>query len=169
MTVRSAGKLPLSSQPSSAPSSERSPLTSDKLKISRNKDGLRNYFSLIEGDLDARQRWANKLSGFYTLRRTGHRRTQKPWPLAADLHSPIIDTDIDKMKPFYINQFFQVDRMVDMVGKDPQNSEVLHQLRFLVRLQNKAAVQLRGRAPYPYRPHAPLCSRDLPDHMGHQA
>lgn len=83
----------------------------------------KELFGLIEGDLDARQRWANKLSGFYTLRRSGHRRTHKPWPLAADLHSPIIDTDIDKMKPFYINQFFQVDRMVDMVGKDPQNNE----------------------------------------------
>jgi hypothetical protein len=83
----------------------------------------RELFSLVEDDLNGRTRWANKLAGFYTLRRTGHRRTNKPWPLAADLHSPIIDTDIDKMKPFYMNQFFQVDRFVDMVGEDPNNSE----------------------------------------------
>jgi hypothetical protein len=43
------------------------------------------------------------------MRHNGLRRKSKPWPNAADLHFPLIDTIVDKLKPFYYQQIVGMD------------------------------------------------------------
>jgi len=40
------------------------------------------------------------------MRHAGLRRKFKPWPNAADLHYPLADSIINKLKPFYFQQIF---------------------------------------------------------------
>ena len=76
----------------------------------------------IQGDIDSRKAWANKQPVWYQIRRDGLRRINKPWPGAADLHYPLVDTVIDKLKPFYVNQIFATERIADFVSEDPQDT-----------------------------------------------
>ena len=52
------------------------------------------------------------------MRHDGIRRRNKPWPWAADLHYALADEKIDKLKPFYKQQWFSTERFVDFVSKD---------------------------------------------------
>jgi hypothetical protein len=82
----------------------------------------KELLSCVCEDLKDREEWAIALSGFYQLRRQGIRRKMKPWPHAADLHYPLIDTLVDKFKPYYINQLFVTERLVDMQISDNQQA-----------------------------------------------
>lgn len=80
-------------------------------------------FEQINCDIESRKQWALKQPVWYSVRRDGLRRKRKPWPNAADLHYPLIDTVIDKLKPFYINQIFATERVADFVSSSPDDSE----------------------------------------------
>jgi hypothetical protein len=49
------------------------------------------------------------------LRHHGLRRTNKPWPKAADLHWPLIDTAIEKLKPLFLQQALGMDVVASFV------------------------------------------------------
>lgn len=67
----------------------------------------RQLFKLVCDDLAARKAgWEEKQRMFYEMRHEGLRRRSKPFPTAADLHYPLIDGTIDKLKPFYFAQIF---------------------------------------------------------------
>ena len=51
-------------------------------------------------DLQVRLDWENRQLGWAKMRIFGLRRIAKPWPLASDLHVPIADTIINKLKPY---------------------------------------------------------------------
>ena len=77
----------------------------------------------IQADIDSRREWAKKQAVWYQVRRDGIRRRNKPWPGAADLHFPLVDTIVDKLKPFYVNQIFATERIADFVSENPQDNE----------------------------------------------
>lgn len=79
-------------------------------------------YEQIIHDLENRKEWATKQPVWYTMRRDGIRRKHKPWPNAADMHYPLIDTIVDKLKPFYLNQLFATERMADFVSSDPADT-----------------------------------------------
>jgi len=67
--------------------------------------------------LTDRDSWEKKQEIFYTMRHDGLRRKNKPYSGAADLHFPLIDTSIEKLKPFYYNQVFQGHNLASFVSK----------------------------------------------------
>lgn len=77
----------------------------------------------IRDDIKSRSKWADRQTVWYQLRRDGLRRKRKPFPGAADMHFPLVDTVIEKFKPFYLNQLFATERLADCISKDPQMGE----------------------------------------------
>ena len=53
-------------------------------------------------DLKDRQAWESRQILWAKMRNQGVKRTRKPWPGAADMHVPIGDTIIGKLKAYYI-------------------------------------------------------------------
>lgn len=70
-------------------------------------------------DIRARQQWLSRQSTWYAMRHDGLRRRNKPWPHAADLHYPLTDTIIERLKPFYFNQLFSTETVAQFIAKDP--------------------------------------------------
>lgn len=67
----------------------------------------REIHKLVIKDLASRKAgWEDKQRLYYEMRHEGLRRRSKPFPTAADLHFPLIDGTIDKLKPFYFAQIF---------------------------------------------------------------
>lgn len=67
----------------------------------------RSTLTLVKKDLAARKNgWEDKQRLWYEMRHEGIRRQNKPFPAAADLHYPMADGMIDKLKPFYFAQVF---------------------------------------------------------------
>ena len=58
----------------------------------------------IFDDLKARSKWEERLPVWYKMRHTGIPRRSKPYPGAPDLHMPLADTTLEKLKPFYYKQ-----------------------------------------------------------------
>jgi hypothetical protein len=54
------------------------------------------------------------------MRHDGLRRKHKPFPHAADLHFPLADSIIEKLKPFYFNQLFATESVAQFVPKRPE-------------------------------------------------
>ena len=50
--------------------------------------------------------WEERQKLWYALRHDGLRRRNKPFKGAADLHLPIADNAVEKLKPYYINSIF---------------------------------------------------------------
>jgi len=69
----------------------------------------RELHSAVLKDVEERNRWETRQALWYEMRHTGLRRKNKPWPNAADLHYPLIDTVVDKLKPFYYQQIVGMD------------------------------------------------------------
>lgn len=53
------------------------------------------------------------------MRHEGLRRKNKPWAGAADLHYPLADSIIEKLKPFYFNQLFGMETVARFVAREP--------------------------------------------------
>jgi hypothetical protein len=63
-------------------------------------------YDKVHKALKARTKWEDRQRIWYEMRHHGLRRKHKPFPGAADLHFPLIDTMIEKLKPFYFQQIF---------------------------------------------------------------
>lgn len=61
--------------------------------------------------LDGRGVWEERQQLFYQMRHEGLRRRTKPFRGAADLHLPIGDNAVSKLKPYYINSIFGRQRL----------------------------------------------------------
>jgi hypothetical protein len=83
----------------------------------------KDLISKIRQDISSRRAWADRQSIWYQMRRDGLRRKVKPFPGAADMHFPLVDSVIEKLKPFYLNQLFATERLADFISKDPQQGE----------------------------------------------
>ena len=71
----------------------------------------------ILGALTNRKRWEDRQATWYAMRHEGLRRRNKPWPNAADMHFPLADMLIEKLKPFYIAQIFAGETIGTFIGQ----------------------------------------------------
>ena len=77
------------------------------------------YTALLD-DLRARTGWEERQRIWYEMRHNGLRRKKKlPWQ--ADLHYPLADSIIGKLKPFYYQQVFSNEVVATFVPVKPQN------------------------------------------------
>ena len=63
----------------------------------------------VRAALAARSQWEMRQSRWQEMRHDGERRQVRPWKGAADMHFPLADMLIEKMKPAYIQQVFAAD------------------------------------------------------------
>lgn len=83
----------------------------------RTRQDLHN---LLLDDLNDRKTWENRQRTWYQMRHNGLRRSRKPGPWAADLHYPLADTIISKLKPYYFEQLFAPETLATFVSLNPQ-------------------------------------------------
>ena len=69
-------------------------------------DDNSELFAEICDDLKDRQAWEGRQILWSRMRGPGVKRTRKPWPGAADMHVPIGDTIIGKLKAYYVQWVF---------------------------------------------------------------
>ena len=68
--------------------------------------------------LSGRSDWEKRQDIWYKMRHHGLRRKRMPFPNAADLHYPLIDTAIEKLTPFYLQQFSGAALLADFIATD---------------------------------------------------
>lgn len=78
---------------------------------------LSQSFQLILSDLRARSQWDARQDLWQRLRFEGVRR-KRPFAHAADMHYPLADSIIDKLKPFYVQQVFAQDTIAHFAALD---------------------------------------------------
>jgi hypothetical protein len=80
------------------------------------------YKALLD-DLKARTGWEERQRIWYEMRHSGLRRKKKlPWQ--ADLHYPLADSIINKLKPFYYQQVFSNEVIASFVPSTPQTDGI---------------------------------------------
>lgn len=67
--------------------------------------------------------WQERQATWYKMRHQGLRRVNKPHPNAADLHFPLIDALIEKIKPFYFQQLYATEQFATFVSLRSQPPE----------------------------------------------
>ena len=77
--------------------------------------GRNDLHGQILTSIEQRSPWELRQTRWYELRHHGIRRTNKPWPKAADLHWPLIDTAIEKLKPLFLQQALGMDVVATFV------------------------------------------------------
>jgi hypothetical protein len=97
----------------------------------------------IQDALKSRLDWANRQTTFYKLRHQGLRRVNKPHPNAADLHFPLCDALITKLKPFYIQQLYATEQFASFVSLKTQPADVTSAVAswFDYRLKQKTNIE----------------------------
>lgn len=73
--------------------------------------------------IKARSTWEERQANFYEMRHRGLRRKAKPFPGASDLHWPLIDTHIEKLKPVFFRQIVGMDTVASFVPMKTQLAE----------------------------------------------
>lgn len=79
--------------------------------------------TLVISDLAERKSWEERQRLFYEMRHHGLRRRNKPFPGAADLHYPLADGQVDKLKPFYFAQIWGSEKLATFRAKKAQNAD----------------------------------------------
>src|SRR5215831_10075880 len=110
--------------------------------------------------LKDRSTWETRQETWYKMRHNGLRRVAPPYPGAADLHFPLIDSLMERMKPFYYKQLFASDQFAAFVSLKTQPADTTSAVAswFDYRLKQKTnfqrkilttidAMLLAGRAP----------------------
>lgn len=77
----------------------------------------------ILGALDGRGVWEERQQLFYQMRHEGLKRRNKPFRGAADLHLPIADNAVSKLKPYYINSIFGRQRLASFTPLRQQQGD----------------------------------------------
>ncbi len=70
----------------------------------------------ILGDIRTRDEWLRRQAEWYAMRHDGLRRGAKPWPAASDLHFPLVDSIVERLKPFYFNQLFATETLASFIS-----------------------------------------------------
>lgn len=74
--------------------------------------------------LKDRQKWEDRQATWYKMRHDGLRRVNKPYPGAADMHFPLGDMQIEKLKPFYLSQIYATDTVCSFISRSPQHQSI---------------------------------------------
>lgn len=83
-------------------------------------DGYREVLN----DLKDRVEWENRQATYYRMRHQGLRRRFKPYEGAADLHFPLVDSLIERLKAFYFQQLYATATLANFVSLKPQEDEL---------------------------------------------
>src|SRR6266550_479270 len=75
-------------------------------------------YGRIKQDLDDRAIWEKRQSVAYKMRWGPMRRRQRPFRGSADYHYPLIDTVIEKLKPYYIEQVLAPELLASFYAKN---------------------------------------------------
>jgi hypothetical protein len=67
-----------------------------------------------------RDDWYRRQETFYKMRHFGLKRIASPYPGAADLHFPLIDSLIERLKPFYYSQLYGKDQFATFTSLKTQ-------------------------------------------------
>jgi len=84
--------------------------------VEDNKD----LYGDINNDLSDRQKWEARQILWHRMRGQGAGRTNRPWPGAANVHVPIADTIIGKLKPYYVVWVFGPELLASFYSLDTQ-------------------------------------------------
>ncbi len=84
-------------------------------------------FKTIKDEVRKRIDWEDGQATCYNQRFTGIRRAAKPYPGAPDTHHALIDTMIDKLRPFYLSQLYGQEHLSNFVSEKQQADEVTAQ------------------------------------------
>jgi len=76
----------------------------------------RDIYTTVLDDLKNRKAWEGRQGTWYEMRHDGLRRRNKPHANAADLHFPMIDGVVDKLKPFYFSQIWGSEQLATFVA-----------------------------------------------------
>lgn len=76
-------------------------------------------YDQINDAINDRSSWESKMSSYYDMRFDGIRRAVKPYANAPDVHYALVDTVIEKLKPFYAQQLYADQVMATFVAQDP--------------------------------------------------
>lgn len=74
-------------------------------------------FDEIVSAVKNRCQWETKQVNWYNARHTGVKRGGKPYPGAPDMHFPLADSMIEKLKAFYVQLIYAKDTLADFVSK----------------------------------------------------
>src|SRR5689334_3000885 len=74
----------------------------------------------IRTELRNRSTWEEKQALWYRMRYEGIKRAVKPYKNAPDMHYALVDTMIEKIKPFYIAQIYGQERIASFTSISPQ-------------------------------------------------
>ena len=77
-------------------------------------------YEQICDDLKDRQAWESRQILWSKMRNQGVKRTRKPWPGAADMHVPIGDTIINKLKAYYVQWIFGPELLASFYALEDQ-------------------------------------------------
>jgi hypothetical protein len=70
--------------------------------------------------LKNRDEWYRRQETFYKMRHFGLKRIASPYPGAADLHFPLIDSIVERLKPFFYNQLYGTDQFASFTSLKTQ-------------------------------------------------
>ena len=83
-------------------------------------DDNKELYEDICEDLKDRQAWESRQILWAKMRNQGVKRTRKPWPGAADMHVPIGDTIINKLKAYYVQWIFGPELLASFYALEDQ-------------------------------------------------
>ncbi len=66
--------------------------------------------------LQQRITWESRQANWYQMRYNGIKRAKKPYKNAPDMHYPLADTMIEKLKPYYLAQIYGQDILAEFVA-----------------------------------------------------
>jgi hypothetical protein len=83
-------------------------------------DDKNELYEDIVNDLEDRSSWEGRQILWAKMRSQGVKRARKPWPGAADMHVPIGDTIIGKLKAYYVQWIFGPELLASFYSLEEQ-------------------------------------------------
>lgn len=68
--------------------------------------------------------WEERADAFYTMRHHGLGRRNKPFPTASDLHFPLADSFIERMRPAFFQQLYATDTLCQFISQKAQSEDL---------------------------------------------
>ena len=91
-----------------------------------------DLFDKINDALSDRSDWERRQTDWYNLRYDGYPRPTLPYPGAPDMHYPLVDIEIEKLKPFYIQQVYAQERLASFIDASTGANAAVQQSNELV-------------------------------------
>ena len=83
-------------------------------------DDKNELYEDIVNDLEDRSTWESRQILWHKMRNQGVERARKPWPGAADMHVPVGDTIINKLKAYYVQWIFGPELLASFYALEDQ-------------------------------------------------